>query len=130
MSEKKKLVLEYDILASPSLIFRYVSTPFGLSEWFADNVRFRGEKYTFIWEDSEEYAIEIKRKTNQFIRYQWVTDEDDQSDYYFEFRIEVDSITKDVSLVVTDFAIQDELEEAELLWNSLIQDLKSVLGSA
>ena len=111
------------------MIFRYISTPFGLSEWFADNVRFRGEKYTFIWDDTEEYAIELKRKANQYIRYQWLTDEEDYKNYYFEFSIEVDAITKDVSLVVTDFVDKGDEEESELLWNSLIQDLKSVLGS-
>ncbi|MCY3998091.1 MAG: START-like domain-containing protein [Flavobacteriaceae bacterium] len=129
MSEKTRITLEYDIYASPGLIFRYVSTPFGLSEWFADNVRFRGEKYTFIWDDTEEYAIELKRKSNQYIRYQWLTDEEDYKNYYFEFKIEVDAITKDVSLVVTDFVDKGDEEESELLWNSLIQDLKSVLGS-
>lgn len=129
MSEKTKIELEYDIYASPGLIFRYVSTPFGLSEWFADNVRFRGEKYTFIWDDTEEYAIELKRKANQYIRYQWLTGEEDYKEYYFEFRIEVDAITKDVSLVVTDFVDKNDVQESELLWNSLIQDLKSVLGS-
>ncbi|MCY4161029.1 MAG: START-like domain-containing protein [Flavobacteriaceae bacterium] len=129
MSEKTKIELEYDIYASPSLIFRYVSTPFGLSEWFADNVRFRGEKYTFIWDDTEEHAVELKRKTNQFIRYQWLTEEENYENYYFEFRIDVDAVTKDVLLVVTDFVDQDDIEESELLWNSLIQNLKSVLGS-
>ena len=130
MSEKEKFVLEYDIHASPNLLFRYVSTPYGLSEWFADNVQFRGEKYTFIWEDSSEYAIVLKKKTNYLIRYQWITDEEDYKEYYFEFRIEVDSITKDVLLVITDFATEEEREKSELLWDSLVQDLKSVLGSA
>ena len=33
-------------------------------------------------------------------------------------------------LLVTDFSDEDELEEAKLLWNSLIADLKQVLGSS
>jgi hypothetical protein len=41
----------------------------------------------------------------------------------------MDEITKDVSLTVTDYSDEDELEEAKLLWNSLIADLKQVLGS-
>ena len=41
----------------------------------------------------------------------------------------MDEITKDVSLIVTDFADEDELDEAKLLWDSLISDLKQVLGS-
>ena len=42
----------------------------------------------------------------------------------------MDEITKDVSLIVTDFSDDDELDEAKLLWNSLIADLKKVLGSS
>ncbi len=32
---------------------------------------------------------------------------------YFEIRIQVDEITKDVSLMVTDFAEEDEVEESK-----------------
>ena len=45
-------------------------------------------------------------------------------------RIVVDEITKDVSLVVTDFAEEDEVEETKMLWESQIGDLKQVLGSS
>ena len=48
---------------------------------------------------------------------------------FFEFKIEMDEITKDVSLIITDFSEEDELEEAKLLWDSLVSDLKQVLGS-
>ena len=46
------------------------------------------------------------------------------------FTIQLDEITKDVSLIVTDFCPEDELEESKLLWDSLVADLKQVLGSA
>ena len=71
-------------------------TPSGLSEWFADNVNSRGEDFTFIWDDSEEYAKLLQKKTNEKVRYRWMNDEDDQDDCYFEFKIVVDEITKDV----------------------------------
>jgi hypothetical protein len=40
-----------------------------------------------------------------------------------------DEITKDVSLVVVDFAFEDELSESKLLWENQISDLKHVIGS-
>ena len=130
MSKKTFFSLEYDFQASPQLLFQYLSTPSGLSEWFADNVNSRGENFIFIWDDTEEKAKLIQNKSNERIRFQWDTGEADDSDYYFEFKIEVDEITKDVSLVVSDFADEDELDESKLLWDSLISDLKQVLGSA
>jgi hypothetical protein len=44
-------------------------------------------------------------------------------------KIIVDEITKDVSLFITDFAEEDEVEEAKMLWANQISDLKQVLGS-
>ena len=51
-------------------------------------------------------------------------------DYFFELRIQFDEITKDVSLIVTDFADEDEVEESKMLWTNQIADLKKVLGSS
>jgi hypothetical protein len=42
----------------------------------------------------------------------------------------VDEITKDVSLIVTDFAEEDEVEESKMLWGNQISSLKQVLGSS
>lgn len=130
MSTKIPFSIEFDFHASPQLLFQYLSTPSGLSEWFADNVNSRGEDFTFIWDDSEEYAKLLQKKTNEKVRFRWMNDEEDQDDYYFEFFIQVDEITKDVSLIVSDFAEDDELDEAKMLWENLIGSLKQVLGAS
>lgn len=130
MSIKKSFSIEYDFHASPQLLFQYLSTPSGLSEWFADNVNSRGERFTFIWDDSEETALLLQKKNNDKVKFQWQNDEDDDGEYYFEFKIQVDEITKDVSLIVTDFAEEDELEESKMLWDNLVSDLKQVLGAS
>jgi len=127
---KIKFELEFVIHASPQLLYQYMQTPSGLSEWFADNVNARTEKYSFIWDDSEEEALLLRKKANEFVRFRWLNGDDDQDECYFEMRIVVDEITKDVSVVVTDFADEDELEEAKMLWSSQIGDLKQVLGSS
>ncbi len=128
MEEKIKYELEFPIHASPSLIYQYISTPSGLSEWFADNVNSRGELFKFIWDGAEEQAKLLTKKSGERVKFRWLDDEDDP--YYFEIRIQVDEITKDVSLMITDFAEDDEVEEAKMLWTNQISDLKQVLGSA
>ena len=128
MSDRIKFEMEFPIKVSQKLLFQYISTPSGLSEWFADNVNSRGEIFIFIWDDSEESAKLIRKINNEKIQFQWLDDE--QTDYYFELRIQFDEITKDVSLIVTDFAEdEDEVEESKLLWTNQISDLKKVLGS-
>ena len=62
MSKKKIFSLEFNFHCSPQLLFQYLSTPSGLSEWFADDVNSRGEDFTFIWEGSEEYAKLLTKK--------------------------------------------------------------------
>lgn len=128
MSDRVKFEMEFPIKASQKLLFQYLSTPSGLSEWFADNVNSRGEIFIFIWDDSEEKAKLLQKTNGEKIKFQWMDDE--TTNYFFEFRIQFDEITKDVSLIITDFAEdEDEVEESKLLWTNHISDLKMVLGS-
>lgn len=124
---KIKYELEFPIHASPSMLYQYFSTPSGLEEWFADRVNSRGKLMTFMWDDSEEEASIVSKKQDEKARYKWTESEDDDS--YFEFRIQVDSITKDVSLIVTDFADEDEVEESKMLWENQIDELKHRIGA-
>lgn len=128
MTDRIQFEMEFPIQVSQRLLYQYISTPSGLSEWFADNVNSRGEKFTFIWDDSEETAKLISKKMPEKIRFQWIDDED--TDYFFDLRIQFDEITKDVSLIVTDFAEDDEVEESKMLWTNQVLDLKKVLGSS
>ncbi len=128
MEDKIKYEMEFPIQVSPSLLYQYISTPSGMSEWYADNVNSRGEFFTFIWEGSEEKARLLGKKSGERIKFRWVDDE--ESDYYFELRIQVDDITKDVSLMITDFAEEDEIEEGKMLWENMVTNLKQILGSA
>ncbi len=129
MDDKVKFEIEFPIHASPQLLYQYISTPSGLSEWFSDNVNSRGELFTFIWDDSEEQAKLLSKKSGERVKFRWLADEEDDLQCYFEIRIQVDEITKDVSLMVTDFADDDEVDEAKMLWDNQISDLKQVLGS-
>lgn len=125
--DKVKFEIEFLIHASPRMLYQHFSTPAGLEEWFADKVNSRGKIITFFWHDSEEQALILSKKNGEKVRYKWVDSEDDES--YFEFRIQVDEITKDVSLLVTDFATEDELEESKMLWNNQIEELKHKIGA-
>jgi uncharacterized protein YndB with AHSA1/START domain len=129
MDTKVRYEIEFPINSSPDLLYPYISTPSGLSEWFSDNVNSRGEHFTFIWGDSSEKARLMNKKAGERIRFKWLDEDDKDTDYFFELRIMEDEITKDVSLVVTDFAFEDELKESKLLWENQVSDLKQVIGS-
>lgn len=111
---------------SPLVLYPRLSTPSGLSEWFADNVNVVGKNYIFFWNGSSQKAEFLLRKDNSFIRFKW--EEDDSDNYFFEFRIMTDEITGDIALIVTDFAEEDEMVEAADLWNSQVATLKHCIG--
>ncbi|HEU0135746.1 MAG TPA: START-like domain-containing protein [Flavobacterium sp.] len=129
MNVKVRYELEFQVNSSPQLLYQYISTPSGLSEWFADNVNSRGEYFTFIWNDSEEKARLSSKKSGEKVKFRWIDDKDKDTDFYFELKILEDEITKDVSLMVIDFADEEELDEAKLLWENQVADLKHVIGS-
>lgn len=123
---KEKLELEYTINSSPKVLFSRLSTPAGLAEWFADDVNVQGKIYTFIWEGTEQPAELVSRKENKYVRYRWLDDDNDKN--YFEFRINIDELTGDVALVITDFVEEDEKDDIVDLWDSQIAELKRVIG--
>ncbi len=129
MDAKVRYELEFPLNSSPQLLYQYISTPSGLSEWFADNVNSRGEFFTFIWDGSEEKARLSSKKSDEKVKFRWIDEDNKDTDFYFELRILEDEITKDVSLMVTDYAVEEDLAEVKLLWESQISDLKHVIGS-
>lgn len=122
--DKEKLELEYVIKCSPKVLYNRLSTASGLAEWFADDVAVNGKKYTFMWDGTGQEAQLAFKKENLIVRFDWVDDES-----YFEFKITRDELTGDVSLLITDFTEEDEIEETRSLWDSQISTLKHVLGS-
>ena len=123
---KTKYELEYTLNTSPNILYNRLSTPEGLSEWFADNVNLRKGKYTFFWEGTEQEATVMQRKANKYIRFHW--EDDDEEEAYFEFRIRTDELTGDVALLITDFAEEEEKDDAVDLWDTQISELKHAIG--
>ena len=126
MSEKIKFEQEFIIKASSKMLYNYISTPSAMSEWFAEDVNLKDGIFTFSWDGAEEQAKVISKVKGKCIRFRWLEEEDDEA--YVELRIETDELTKEVALIVTDFAYEDELEEAKMLWEAQISDLHHVIG--
>jgi uncharacterized protein YndB with AHSA1/START domain len=122
-----KYEIEFVIKASADLLYEFLYTQSGLSEWFCDDVNIRNGIYTFIWDGQMQQARLLKTVDHQLVRFQWV-DKTDGS--FFEFRLQHDDLTNDVSLMVTDFADSiSERESSKLLWQSQIEKLMHIVGS-
>lgn len=129
MSDKIKYELEIEVNSSTKVLYTMISTPSGLSEWFADDVNIKDDVFTFFWDGSSEEAKLLSKRKGESIKFQWLEDVEEVEKTYFEIAIKIDELTNDVAIVITDFAEEDEIEEAQQLWENQINDLKKVIGS-
>jgi hypothetical protein len=125
---KELYTLEYFVGSSPDILFEFISTAAGLEKWFAEKVNVKDNVFTFSWEnDEEKLARLVALKEREFARFHWL---DQGEKRYFEFRIQIDDLTGEVALIVSDFAdSKEEFEDSRLLWNAQIHDLLHALGS-
>ena len=123
---RSKFELEYNLNCSPKVLFSRLSTPEGLGEWFADQVNVDGDLFTFFWNSSESKARLSAIKENKLVRFEWLGMDNDSN--FFEFRINMEELTSELALIITDFAESEEKEDSIYLWDSQINDLKRALG--
>ncbi|MDG2363039.1 MAG: START-like domain-containing protein [Flavobacteriales bacterium] len=127
--EKEKYQVEYPINSSKGVLYNCMSTPSGLSEWFCDDVNIKKDVHTFIWDGSEEVAKLVTKKKDEYVKFKWMESEEDDNDgTYFELRIRVDEMTGERAIIVTDFAEEDDIEDARELWVAQLDRLRRVLG--
>jgi len=132
MAKKKLFTADYEIHASIKMLYPYIQSASGLSEWFADNVTINNmdKTFTFIWDQEEHKARMTAHRTNHFVRFEFVpeNEEDEKDPSYFELRLEFNELTQSVFLKVTDYSDFEDLRELNDLWNSLVDTLRKIVG--
>ena len=125
--KKEKFHIEYifDKVSRRSL-WNHLTTPPGLSTWFADDVTINDNMYVFKWNRDEQEAEVLSVKPEISIRYRWADEEEDNA--YFEFLIHTVELTGATALEITDFAEPDEKKDSINLWDSQVEELKRTLG--
>lgn len=110
---------------SASILWRLVATAQGLEKWYADACEERGDELTFWWGTTKETARILKVVEGERIRFRR---DDDAADHFFEFQVHINSLTKDVTLSIIDFAEEDEVDDAKMLWNKQVEELCKCSG--
>lgn len=129
MKGKTNFELEYVLKTSPKVLNNVLFTPDGLSDWFCSDVNIKDDIYAFDWDGYIEEARLISSKPGQYIKWQWIEDEEDGHDTYFGFSYSTDPITKAVILKVSGSAHVDEEAEAKALWEQHVNDLRRLIGA-
>ncbi|HPW90184.1 MAG TPA: START-like domain-containing protein [Paludibacteraceae bacterium] len=126
MVHKEKYKVEYLLeKVSKAILWKSVSTADGLQDWFADQVSNIDDDFVFTWKGHSEHATRLSCRDGVSIRFHWLHE---PADTFFEFKIQELELTGDVSLTITDFADKGDVEDAVLLWNTQIDELRRVTG--
>ncbi len=125
MTKRVKYTFEYNFIAKAELLYNYISTPYNLTTWFADDVQINGDTLTFTWNGSSESVKIDKLVMKKKVVYIW-TDRDGEEN--LSFHIESDDVTGGTMLLVSDYDDDDQIEEANMWWDGAIQRLKRVIG--
>ncbi|NOT76420.1 MAG: ATPase [Cyclobacteriaceae bacterium] len=131
MTKKQLFTADYELHASVKMLYPYMQTASGLSEWFADDVKISPEKvFKFYWDHEERKAVISSQRANHFVRFEYLPEnEDDKTDpSYFELNLEVNELTQMTFLKVYDYSDFNDMEELQDLWDGLVDNLKKVVG--
>ncbi len=126
--KKEKYSIEFVLgNASQKSLWRMLTDPTALEEWFADKVKLKDDTfYTFVWDNKEIEVEQVLKKPVDYVRYNWLSE--DRVDTYFEFKIHKLELSRVIALEVIDFAYSSDKDDAIFLWETQIDLLKRKLG--
>lgn len=131
---KFKYVAEFEINASVKMLFPYLSTPAGLSEWFAEKVKVINAEeriYDIVWDGISHPAKLTALQHNKHVKFVFLpeneTDKNDPS--FLEFKLAHNDMTETSFLKIIDYSPIDNEADLKELWNGLIHSLCELIGA-
>lgn len=130
---KNKFVADFQINTSRKIIFPYLSTASGLSQWFADDVTINEDKiYNFTYDGEDHFAKAVIMRSNHNVKFEFFnpsSPEEEEPDHsYIEFKLDENELTQTFFLKVIDYSDTYDDDEQESIWESLINSLKEIIG--
>ncbi|MDO7851869.1 START-like domain-containing protein [Hymenobacter convexus] len=128
---KARFVVEFPINASPKILFPYLATASGLSQWFCDDVRYvEGQRLNFIWDNDNHYAEISGQRLNRAVRFVFLDEQrqpvTDAS--FLEFTLDSSQVTDEVYLRVIDYSAALDAREQHEMWEGLVGKLREQVG--
>ena len=123
--KRVQIELEFLFRASPTILYKFITTPSCLIRWFCDEVDIQDETYTFDWSGAEESAEMIDDIEDERVRFHW---EDTEEGEFLEFRFTRSPVTNETIMEITDYCGEDEVDDQKQLWESQIKVLRQETG--
>ncbi|OGX85203.1 ATPase [Hymenobacter lapidarius] len=128
---KTRFLVEFPINASPKILFPYLATASGLSQWFCDDVRYvEGQRLNFIWDQENHYAEISGQRLNRAVRFVFLGENRQMvaDPSFLEFTLDSSQVTDEVYLRVIDYSPSQDNDEQQEMWESLVSKLREQVG--
>ena len=128
---KARFVAEFPVNASPKILFPYLATASGLTQWFCDDVRYvEGQRLNFIWDHENHYAEISGQRLNRAVRFLFLDDHRQPlaDANYLEFSLDSSQVTDEVYLRVVDYSSAHDPAGQQEMWEGLVAKLREQVG--
>jgi len=128
---KRQLQADFEINASRKMLYPYIFSASGLSQWVADDVTVDEDKiYNFIWDNEDHKARMVTHRVNTSVKFEYLpeTEEDEDDPANLELKLDVNELTQTVFVQVTEYCDFDDEEEWYDLWDGIVNSLKEIVG--
>ena len=128
--DKSVFQAEFEINASRKMLYPYIFSVSGLSQWVADDVTVNEDKvYNFIWDNEDHKAKMVTHRVNSSVKFEYLPEDGDEDDpASLELKLEVNELTQTVFVRVTEYTDFDDEEEWYDLWDGMVNSLKEIVG--
>ena len=118
--------MEFLFRASPTIIYKFLTTPDCLIRWFCDDCNIVDKRFVFEWDGEQEEATVLEDVENEQLRLEW--DEFTDMDEYLDFQLSRSEVTGETILVITAFCDDDEVDEENQFWTTQMEGLRRATG--
>jgi uncharacterized protein YndB with AHSA1/START domain len=128
---KFKFNIEFELKASPKVIYPYICTASGLQQWFCEKAKnIDSHTIDLFWDKESHLARIVSQRLNKSVKFEFPNTSDDAKDYNFlEMRIDTSELTQSTYIKITDYSENSDVEELTELWEEFIHKLKIIIGS-
>jgi uncharacterized protein YndB with AHSA1/START domain len=129
---KRNYEFEFEINASPKLLFPYFSTPGGLEQWFSDKVEIDADNiWNIVWDDEDHFAKITSQKILKSIKFEFLDENKKpvKDPSTLEFAMVKNEMTETHYLHIAEYLESDAEEQDQYeLWESIVEELKAIVG--
>jgi len=130
--DKRNYEFEFEINASPKLLYPYFSTAGGLEQWFADKVEIDADSvWNLVWDGEDHFAKISSQKILKSIKFEFLGENKKPVDdpATLEFGMLKNEMTETFYFHISEYleSDADDQDQSEL-WESIVEELKGIVG--